>query len=402
MNENKPIIIVGAGIGGLTAGLCLKRAGFEVQIIERFDEVREVGAGILLQPNASGVLYNRLGLGDAIDGVSAQMTRTEFKSWTGRALLAQEEVETDALPGPNRMIHRAALQQVLYDAMGPDKVLLDSPVEGFETGESGTVSAITAGGERISGQALIGADGLHSVIRTQLFGEQATPLRYHGYTCWRGITSAFSHDDFPFGTLMEIQGRGRRAGLGYLDDERIYWWATVDVARDQKDCPNSIHDDLLQIYDEFPEFFRATLKATPTDQILRNDIYDRAPISRWGTGAVTLLGDAAHPTAPNLGQGACSAIEDADMLAICLKGSDDLEQGLRDYERLRQPRTAKLQKLSKRFGDMGQWNNRLMVWLRETSIALLPESLAEKQELWIWDYDAQREYEQAMSPRKAN
>lgn len=391
MSQQDRIVIVGAGIGGLTAGLCLERAGFSVQLVERFDEVREVGAGILLAPNASNVHYNRLDLGDQLDAVSAPLLRGSVENIQGKVLANLVSIDVDQLPAPPRMIHRAALQRVLYDGLGADRVRLSSAVTGFKLGDGG-VAAVTEDGDSIWGRALIGADGVNSKIRAQLVGDEPDPLRYHGYTCWRGITGPFEHPDFAFGTLKEIQGRGARAGMGYIDDERVYWWATADAPRGERDDRETIHTDLATIYADFPDHFLAMIEATDTDKILRNDICDRPPLRRWGTGPITLLGDAAHPMSPNLGQGACSAVEDADMLAICLANYDDLPQGLRRYAQLRQKRTAQLQKKSKQFGDIGQWKNPVAVKARELSTALLTPLVMDKQQRWLWDYDAKRAF----------
>lgn len=389
------IVIVGAGIGGLSAGLCLKRAGFEVQLIERFAEVREVGAGILLTPNASNVLYNRLGLSVELDAVSAPMTRAAIGTWRGTTVFEQS-VDANEFQAPFRMIHRARLQQVLYDALGADKVLLSSPVDRFELLDGG-VAAVLSDNRRIPGTALIGADGIHSAIRQQLVDDQHTPLRYHGYTCWRGITEPFEHPDFRPGTLQELQGRGMRVGISYIDEQRVYWWATVNAARGEQDDPSTLHEKLRTIYAEFPDYVLAAMEATPATQILRNDIHDRAPLPRWSSQRVTLLGDAAHPMAPNLGQGACSAIEDADMVANCLNQLGNFAAAFQRYEQLRRPRTDRLQKLSQRFGDVGQWHNPIAVKLRKWSMALFSPLVVGKQQRWLWDYDAADVFEQSAS-----
>ena len=380
----QPIVIVGAGIGGLSAALCLVQQGFEVQVVERFDEVREVGAGILLAPNASSVLYGELGLGDQLDAVSAPMERGVIGSWRGKDLV-NLPLGSGEFAGPSRMIHRAALQRVLLDAVGAERVRLGAAVTGYELTDVGA-QALVEGGDSVEGCAVIGADGLHSMVRAQVVGDGSDPLRYHGYTCWRGITETFEHPEFSRELLTEVQGRGMRAGMQYVDAERVYWWATADVPEGQQDDPLTVIDDLKELYGEFPDHFLAMIDATPADQILRNDIYDRPPLKRWGEGPVTLLGDAAHPMAPNLGQGACSAIEDAQVLALCLAQFEPLEEGLRVYEELRRPRTAKLQKLSRQFGTMGQWSNPVAVKMREWSTALTPQRVVDGQQRELWGY----------------
>ncbi len=385
MGEEK-IIIVGAGIGGLSAGICLKEAGFSVRLLERFDEVREVGAGILLAPNASSVLYER-GLGTNLEAVSAPMTDFEIRSWRGKVFV-NRKFDAEEWQGPARMIHRAALQGVLLDAVGRENVELSAQAVGYEPGEN-AATVVLEDGRRVIGRAVIGADGVHSKIREAIQGKGE--LQYHGYTCWRGITESFEHPDFDFGMLMEIHGPGLRTGMGYIDEDRVYWWATANRPEGQRDELQSVKSDLLTTYREFPDFFHAMIEATPVEQVLRNDIHDRRPTNQWGQGAVTLLGDAAHPMAPNVGQGACSAIEDAAVLARCLEQYDAPEEAFRLYERIRQPRTADLQKISKQFGTVGQWKNPLVVWLRELSMVLTPHSVMQRQQRRIWDYDVERQ-----------
>ena len=389
------IIIVGAGIGGLTAGLCLRRQGYDVQLVERFDEVREVGAGILLTPNASNVLYNRLGLGDELDAASAPMTRAGIDTWKGKTLF-EKSLNPDDFDAPVRMIHRAKLQRVLYEALGAEQVLLSSTVEGFEA-DHGGVTAITAGGETLSGKILVGADGLHSAVRKQLVGDEEDSLCYHGYTCWRGITDPFGHPDFRVGDLREFQGRGARAGLSYVDEQRLYWWATVNTDKGGRDNPETIHDELAEIYGVFPEPVLAAMEATPASSILRNDIYDRPNLETWGDGVVTLLGDAAHPMTPNLGQGACMAIEDADMLAVCINQKGLNFDALRVYEELRQRRTADIRRLSNRMGEVGQWENIIAVKMREWTASSFAARTYEEQQQVLWGYDASEAYSRQMT-----
>ena len=391
---SEPVVIVGAGIGGLSAALCLAQRGCPVVVVERFAEVREVGAGILLGPNASGVLYG-CGLGEALEGVSAPMTRLGIGADRGELFVAKDVDASD--DAPFRMVHRAALHGVLYEAVQEHplvEVELGRPVEGFEQDrEGGRVRALGPGLSSCWGVALVGCDGLHSAVRAQLHPGEREPL-YHGYTCWRGITSSFEHEGFPPGSLLELQGRGLRTGMGYIDEERVYWWATANAPQGERDGEDVIAR-LQQRFEAFPDYFRAMIAATSPAQVLRNDIFDRAPLKRWGHDQVTLLGDAAHPMAPNLGQGACSAIEDAAMLGRCL--GELWEEGdtpppavvsaaLRQYEAARHKRTATLQRLSRRFGTVGQLEHPLAVWMREQAMRWTPQALLDRQQAAIWEY----------------
>ncbi|TXD37129.1 FAD-binding protein [Lujinxingia vulgaris] len=392
---DEPVIVVGAGIGGLSAALCLAHESIPVVVVERFAEVREVGAGILLGPNASRVLYAR-GLGDALERVSAPMTHLGIGADRGELFVEKEaNARADA---PFRMIHRAALHGVLYEAATQHALIeveTGRAVEGFEhDAERGRVRAVGdegwAGGW---GRALIGCDGLRSAVRAQLHPGEAQPA-YHGYTCWRGVTSRFEHEGFARGMLLELQGRGRRAGMGYIDEERVYWWATANTPQGERDGEDVI-EDLQRRFEAFPDYFRAMIASTPAAQVLRNDIFDRPPLKMWGQENVTLLGDAAHPMAPNLGQGACSAIEDAAMLARCFAELRD-EQGslasvnvasaFRRYEARRCKRTAMLQRLSRQFGTVGQLEHPVAVWMRELAMRWTPRAMLDRQQAEIWDY----------------
>ncbi|RAL22339.1 FAD-dependent oxidoreductase [Lujinxingia litoralis] len=389
------VVVAGAGIGGLSLAHCLAEEGVAVQVLERFEEVREVGAGILLGPNASSVLYRR-GLGEALERVSAPMTKVGIGSNRGE-LFVTRELKSEEWPGPFRMIHRAALQATLYDAAqgAPEvEVHLGAAVQGFESVAEQGVRVLRGGGTGLEGVALIGCDGLNSAVRRQLHPAEPAP-RYLGYTCWRGITEPFEHPGFEHGALWELQGHGLRVGVSYVDESRVYWWATANAAEGGRDGED-VRAELVARYRDFPDYFLAMVEGTQAAHILRNDIYDRPPRQDWGRGVVTLLGDAAHPMAPNLGQGACSAIEDAALLAARLgevlkrggASDEEVSAALRRYEGERVERTAMLQKRSRQLGVVGQWSSAPAVWLREAAMRRAPVSVLEEQQAVIWGYEA--------------
>jgi len=160
---------------------------------------------------------------------------------------------------------------------------------------------------------------------------------------------------------------------------RTYWWATANEPAGEIDPPVGRKADLEQRFAGWWEPVQALLAATPESEILRNDILDREPVDRWGVGRVTLLGDAAHPMTPNLGQGACQAIEDAVALAAALAGSSDIVAALRAYERARQPRTARITRLARRMGQVFQWEHPIACRLRDTALRLTPSTLTRRQ-----------------------
>jgi len=219
----------------------------------------------------------------------------------------------------------------------------------------------------------VGADGLHSAVRAVMLGPERP--RYSGYTCWRGLTGEFLHPAMPVGLLHHTHGPGVRVGAGYFDACRIYWWVTASREEGERDAPEGAKPGLRPLVAGWPSAIPEMIEASDEADILRNDVYDRPPAPRWGAGRVTLLGDAAHPMTPDLGQGACSAIEDGFALGRALDGVSDLEAGLRAYERARQPPTAQMQRASRRSGVLGQWSHPAAVACRELMLRSVPTPL---------------------------
>ena len=364
------VLVAGGGIGGLATAIALRQRRVDVTVLERAGEIREVGAGITLWINAMRAL-RRLGVADAIAKLGAPALDGDIRTWQGKTLthsLARELVEKygELIVA----LHRADLQRVLLDAAGERVVRLGAECIAFEQDAAG-VTVRLADGSVERGDALIGADGLWSTVRAQLFG-QAKP-RYAGYVAWRGVVP-FSDQ----GAGFESWGRGQRFGLVPIGRGRVYWYATANVPEGSYDGNGHQHE-LLRRFGHWHEPIPEILRLTPESAILRNDLYDREPLRRWGEGRVTLLGDAAHPMTPNFGQGACQAIEDAVVLADCLVDSREIAGALRTYEARRVRRAAALVKQSRRFGQIGQLENPLSVWLRDRVIGNVPVRLQRKQ-----------------------
>jgi 2-polyprenyl-6-methoxyphenol hydroxylase-like FAD-dependent oxidoreductase len=174
---------------------------------------------------------------------------------------------------------------------------------------------------------------------------------------------------------ITVLGRGAQFGIFPMTAQRVYWFASVNAPEGARDWPVGRKRELLERFGDWHSPVRAIIEATDEAAILRNDIYDHEPLRRWGEGRVTLLGDAAHPATPNLGQGACQAIEDAVVLARCLGESPEVAAALRAYESRRRPRTSAITLQSRRMGRMGRWENPLLCWLRDRLIKNFPEQL---------------------------
>jgi 2-polyprenyl-6-methoxyphenol hydroxylase-like FAD-dependent oxidoreductase len=371
---NEDILIAGGGIGGLTAAIALRRAGFQVQVHERAPEIREVGAGITLQANAILAL-RRIGLDRTVMAAGRPIGTASIRRWDGTLLSGTDFREIEALLGaPSVAIHRATLQKILLEALGPGVLHAGSEVAGYEAGPDG-VEVRLGDGRRIGGAALIGADGIHSAVRARLLGD-GDPL-YAGYVSWRGVTPENFHPAPR--EVSESWGPGRRFGIVPIEKGRVYWFATLNTPPGGRDEPGRSRAILLRLFKGWHPPIQALLEATPEEAILRNDILHRMPVRTWGEGRITLLGDAAHPMTPNLGQGAGQAIEDALVLAECLRGELDLPAALRRYEARRIPRANGFVLGSLRLGRLAQWENGLARGLRDRLIGWTPEAVAKRQ-----------------------
>jgi FAD-dependent urate hydroxylase len=374
------VVVAGGGIGGLTATIALRRAGFEVVVFERATELREVGAGLLLAANAQKALA-KLGLAEAVTRLGTPASAGEIRSWRGEVLASIPAAELEKKVGaPSAAVHRADVQALLVREAGEGTLRLGAEVESFEQDESG-VRTFLASGEEERADILVGADGLRSKTRGALLGPEKP--RYAGYTAWRAVVES-GEELVPWGTGFESWGRGARFGCAHIGKGQVYWFATTNAPEGAKDGqPGSAAGPkaaLLRLLGSWHRPIRQLIEATDEVAILRTDIYDREPLGeRWGEGRVTLLGDAAHPMTPNLGQGACQAIEDAVVLARCLREGGATTDALRSYERLRSDRVAMMVRRSRRVGMVGQLGNPLLCRLRDRAMTMIPPRAQLKQ-----------------------
>jgi 2-polyprenyl-6-methoxyphenol hydroxylase-like FAD-dependent oxidoreductase len=368
METNRTILIAGGGIGGLTLGVALRRAGFAVRVFERAASLRLVGAGITMQTNAILAL-RKIGLDAAVAAAGHAMQRGAILDWRGRTLGTMFVSEMAAeLGAPMIAIHRAQLQEVLQEALGPEPLTLGTKVVGFRDEPEAVVAQLSDGTEA-RGDLLVGADGLRSTLRAQLLGDGEP--RYAGYTSWRGVCDVPGVAD-PASTT-ESWGRGLRFGVVPIAQGRTYWFATADARVGGIDAPDA-HGELLPRFGDWHAPIRELIEKTPASAIFRTDIHDRPPIRRWARGRVVLLGDAAHPMTPNLGQGGGQAVEDAVVLARCLTFEADVPAALARFQALRIPRANDFVIQSRRLGALGQWQNPLACWVRDQLFRRVPQS----------------------------
>jgi len=368
MSFNETVLIAGAGIGGLALGDALQRAGIKYEIFERAATMREVGAGILVQAGAMRAL-RQLGLEANVLNAGYALERGTGQNVAGTVLSTTPFADLGA---PTVAIHRGRLHTVLLGALDAQRLHLGRAVRGFEQDEQGVRAVFEDGSRSTSGGLLVGADGLRSAVRAQLFGDSAP--RYAGYTSYRGVAPCAG---LAPKEIIEIWGRGLRFGAVSLGPDETYWFAVANAPAGERDAdPRAT---VLTRFARFAEPVLSIVRATPAEAVFRTDIEDRPPIATWSRDRVTLLGDAAHPTTPNLGQGGSMAIEDAVVLAHCLSLSATLPDALVAYEHARVARTMTIVNASFRFGRLAQMENGFACWLRDLALRSTPQSVIRRQ-----------------------
>jgi 2-polyprenyl-6-methoxyphenol hydroxylase-like FAD-dependent oxidoreductase len=368
------VLVIGGGIGGLAAALALHRRGLDAQVYEAAAELRPVGKGIWVPTNAMQVL-DRLGLSGAITGAGWPLERIQVRTGAGGVLLDVDLHKVRAKYGHTTVsIHRAALVQVLADALPPGTLRLGKRCSGFEQA-GGAVTVRFEDGTQARGDLLVAADGIRSVVREQLF--PGVPLRYSGQTCYRGIADLELPADLAR-VCWEVWGGTVRIGFSAVGPRQVYWFAPV-TAPPGGESGGALAERLAERYADFPAPIPEILRETPAEDIIRTDLYDFAPIGRWWQGRVVLLGDAAHAMTPNLGQGGAQAIEDAYVLAEQLARCATAEQAFQEYERLRQPKVRWIVNTAWRFGQLAHLRNRWLQRLRNLVLKGTPGWLNEKQ-----------------------
>jgi 2-polyprenyl-6-methoxyphenol hydroxylase-like FAD-dependent oxidoreductase len=356
------LIVAGGGIGGLAAAFALRRAGLEAAVYERAPAFAEVGAGLSLWPNATRIL-KAWGLLEAVLELGEPVAGFDLRRPDGNLIAA---VSLAGFGVPALCLHRADLHRVLLRAL-PDSCLAPSHrLEGFRQDSEG-VWARFATGLEVRADGLVAADGINSAVRSQLHGRGAP--NYRGYCIWRGIAPA--NPGCARGRNSETWGRGRRFGIMPIGQGRICWYATRNGPPEQAGAPEAWKAELQERFQDWHAPIPALIAATPPEELIKVDACDRDPLRRWGDGRITLLGDAAHPITPNLGQGAGLAIEDAACLAKCVPAAGGLAAAFRAYEARRRCRTARVARQARCLGAIGQWAHPWLLPARELAARIV-------------------------------
>lgn len=363
------INIIGAGIGGLTTALTLKKRGLNVNIFESSAEIKPVGAGIILANNAMQV-FQKLSIQDKIEKAGNKISFMKITDDQLTPLSVVNLSEYEQKYGvSNIAIHRGELQKILANEIGFDNINLSKRLSKIE--KNRLFKLTFEDNSTIESKLVIGADGIKSVVRNQLF-EKST-LRNPNQICWRGICEI----DLPqkyHNELNEAWGKGKRFGFVKISDKKVYWYALTNSKNVEISNVN-----LTEYFSEFHSDILNILSATKKEQIIVSDIFDLKPIDKWQNENVCLVGDAAHATTPNLGQGACQAIEDAYVLGKLLDNGMPIENTFKAYEKLRRKKAHTIVNTSWTVGKMAHIENRLGIWLRNLVMKNMPKSANKKQ-----------------------
>ncbi|MDR6882387.1 2-polyprenyl-6-methoxyphenol hydroxylase-like FAD-dependent oxidoreductase [Bacillus sp. 3255] len=384
----KKALIVGAGIGGLTAALFLQRNGWETVIFEKKSSLDSQGAGIVLAANAIHVLQE-LGLAEQVKQAGACVGQADIRTWDGRPITAVPVKRQAELYGTySYLIHRAKLQAILAGRLQAGTALhLRSTMVAVDQDEH-RITARFEDGTAETGDVLIGADGIHSAVVRELF--PIRPLRYSGYTAFRGVTP-FTDAEYSLeaGGGFESWGSGKRFGFSQLGEGLVFWFAAINAPEGMA-VPDR-KDYVLQQFGGWQKPIEAVVRATDSASILRHDIYDCEPLDHWSRSRVVLLGDAAHAMLPNLGQGGAQAMEDAFVLAACLQEAEELSAtgiaaAYRAYEGIRLPRANRVLRQSRRMARMVQMQHPFAMSIRNRVLRFVPDAVTVKQLHWLLGY----------------
>lgn len=364
------IAIIGGGIGGLCTTYALLQKGIDVEVFEAAHSFKPIGAGIGIGSNAMQDLVD-LGIGEEIYADGTILKTQEFYSGNGKLL---NTIDFSALQKlynqSNITIQRADLHRSLFQAIPAHLLHLNKKCIAVNQVDS-NCQITFSDGNIVNFDYVIAADGIHSPIRQQLVPNSKP--RFAGYMCWRGVAEITNQIE-P-NTSVEIWDTIGRFGYAPLKDGKVYWFACVNASEKDQFLHGLEKEQIAHLFKNFPKQVGEIIRATEQTTILHHDLYDLAPLKQFHFNRILLLGDAAHATTPNMGQGAGQAIEDALALSQMFDLHDSFEDAAAAYEQKRMPKTKKVTTLSRQIGWIAQWQNPVLAKARDLAFPFVPSSL---------------------------
>jgi FAD-dependent urate hydroxylase len=361
------VVVVGAGVGGLTSALALSRAGVDVEVHEKFGHIQERATGFTLWSYAIRELLD-LGLPDP-ERIGQPIEFTEIHNQDGTLIeeMPVGEVSRE-LGAPSCDVRRPDMQRALIELVGEERVKMGSEVVGVEQADGGA-EVLLADGTRAAGDLVIACDGVHSVVRDHVAG--GSKLRYSGYAGWNGLLEGFEHEQFKPRRHVEIWARGSKAGVADVGRGLSRWYVIHKAPAGSIDGPV----DKAAIFDHVDgwwELIRAAAEAAPVETIVQTENWDLEPLDTWVRGRVVLLGDSAHATTPFASMGACMTIQDSVALVAELTSDAPLDDALQAYQEGRKARDEQVVRKSRRMGSVSMMHSPIVGWLRDQAFMHMP------------------------------
>lgn len=362
--------IAGGGIAGLAAGVALRERGVEVEIHEKFDRLQGRATGFSVWAYAIKRLMEWGFDRATLDTLGREIVESHIVDGDDRPLMTLPVREASAEIGvPSMDVDRRRLQEAMIEAIGAERYLFDSEVEGVEQANGG-VRLVLADGTRAAGDLALGGDGIHSIVRDDVLG-QSVKLKRSRYEVIEGI-APFDEKHLPRGQHKQVWGPKARCGVGWVSDEHVRWFLGGRGIALADDPPLS-KEQLIERVADLPAIVSAVLEATPEDQIVRTEVRHGYPPKSWHDGRVVLLGDAAHTLSPFAGMGACSTIEDVAHLVRLLEESDDVPGALAAFQAEREGDVTAIERTGRRNEQMMMPTNALFYWIRNEALGHTPD-----------------------------
>ncbi len=365
------VVVVGGGVGGLTVAAALQRAGVAVEVHEKFDHPPARQTGFTIWSYAIRALID-LGVDEArLDRVGSAIEGTDLRTQSGKLLEALPVGEVSRkLGAPSYDCSRADLLQAVLELLDAGTVHVGSECVGVEQ-DPDSASAILADGSRATGDLLIGADGIHSVVRSSVAPN--AQLNYSGFIGSGGVAE-FTHELLPAGHHIELWGRDSKGGIADIGGGRARWYV---VTRGEAGSPGPSRDGLLEHVRDWYPVLGDAIRATPADAITHTEAWDLDPLATWVDGRVVLLGDAAHATTPFAAMGACTTIADATELGRLI-AAGPLPEALASFQELRKKRGEQVIKHSRTMIRVATVHSPFLAWLRDEAFEHMPADKIEQ------------------------